>query len=62
MLELLSSNPMAPELYGVMLAQPLADLITMVLCAFFSISTFKRLNKLSKESLQESTLKESISV
>lgn len=58
MLELLSSNPMAPELYGVMLAQPLADLITMVLCAFFSISTFKRLNKLSKES----TLKESISV
>ncbi|MDU4324790.1 MAG: hypothetical protein E7I48_05250 [Clostridium celatum] len=53
---------MAPELYGVMLAQPLADLITMVLCAFFSISTFKRLNKLSKESLQESTLKESISV
>lgn len=61
-LELLGSNPMAPGLYGVMLAQPLADLITMILCGIFSIGTFKRLNKLSKESIQENNLKESISV
>lgn len=48
-LEILASNPMASGLYGVMLAQPLADLITMILCGIFSIGTFKRLNKLSKE-------------
>lgn len=48
-LELLGSNPMAPGLYGVMLAQPFADLLTMVLCTIFSIHTFKTLNKLVKE-------------
>lgn len=48
-LELLGSNPMAPGLYGVMLAQPFADLLTMVLCTVFSIHTFKTLNKLVKE-------------
>lgn len=48
-LELLGSNPMASGLYGVMLAQPFADLLTMVLCTIFSIHTFKTLNKLVKE-------------
>lgn len=61
-LELLGSNPMAPGLYGVMFAQPLADLLTMILCGIFSIATFKRLNKLSKESIQETKVKESIPV
>lgn len=48
-LELLGSNPMSPGLYGVMLAQPFADLLTMVLCGAFSIHTFKTLSKLVKE-------------
>lgn len=49
-LETLGSYPMASGLYGVMLAQPFADLITMILCIVFSIHTFKTLNKLSKYS------------
>ena len=53
LLELLVSNPMAPGLYGVMLAQPLADLITMILCGIFSIHTFKTLNELVKTSTTE---------
>lgn len=44
----LGSYPMESGLYGVMLAQPLADLITLFLCAVFCVHTLKTLNQLSK--------------
>lgn len=53
-LEKLGSNPMASGLYGVMLAQPFADLLTMILCLIFSIHTFKTLTRLSKISKYQS--------
>lgn len=46
-LEKLSSYPMASGLYGIMLAQPIADLITLFVCAFFCVHTLKTLNQLS---------------
>lgn len=49
----LGSYEMASGLYGVMLAQPLADLLTALLCGIFCIHTFKTLNKLSKSSPEE---------
>lgn len=48
-LEKLGSYPMEPGLYGVMLAQPLADLLTLFLCTCLCIKTFKTLSHLSKE-------------
>lgn len=47
-LEKLGSYPMPSGLYGVMLAQPVADLLTFCLCAFLSVGTLKKLNALSK--------------
>lgn len=49
-LENLGSYPMPSGLYGVMLAQPIADLITLGLCTFFCVHTFKTLNGLLHES------------
>lgn len=46
--KILGTYEMAPGLYGVMLAQPLADLLTLFLCAFFCIKTLRKLNELSK--------------
>lgn len=47
-LKILGTYEMASGLYGVMLAQPLADLLTLFLCAFFCIKTLRNLNELSK--------------
>lgn len=49
--ENLGSYPMKSGLYGVMLAQPLADLITLFVCGIFCIHTLKTLNQLSKPSV-----------
>lgn len=48
--EKLGAYPMAPGLYGIMLAQPLADLITLILCGIFCSHTLKTLNQLSNTS------------
>lgn len=45
--EKLGSYPMSSGLYGVMLAQPLADLITLFICGIFCIHTLKTLNELA---------------
>ncbi|MEG0014907.1 MAG: MATE family efflux transporter, partial [Cellulosilyticaceae bacterium] len=50
-LESLGSYPMPSGLYGVMLAQPLADLITLCLCIFLCVGTFKKLNALSTSAI-----------
>lgn len=47
--EKLGSYPMASGLYGIMLAQPLADLFTLFICGAFCIHTLKSLNELSKK-------------
>lgn len=47
-LEKLGSYPMPSGLYGIMLAQPIADLITLFVCAFFCVHTLKTLNQLSE--------------
>lgn len=44
----LGSYPMESGLYGVMLAQPVADLITMALCGIFCIQTLKSLKELER--------------
>lgn len=43
---------MPSGLYGVMLAQPTADLFTLTLCLLFSIHTFKELNGLTNETIE----------
>lgn len=50
-LEVLGSYPMASGLYIVMLAQPFADLVTIILCVVLSIHQFKTLNKLYKQQI-----------
>lgn len=45
--EKLGSYTMEPGLYGVMLAQPLADLVTLFVCGIFCSHTLKTLNQLS---------------
>ncbi|SHI06823.1 putative efflux protein, MATE family [Clostridium collagenovorans DSM 3089] len=51
-LEKLGSYPMESGLYGVMLAQPIADLITVFVCIVFCINTLKTLNHLSKSEVK----------
>lgn len=46
MFQSLGTYSMASGLYGVMLAQPMADLITLILCVFFGIKTIQKLNQL----------------
>lgn len=46
--ERLVSYPMESGLYGVMLAQPISDLVTLFVCGIFCIHTLKTLNRLSK--------------
>lgn len=47
-IERLGSYPMEPGLYGVMLAQPIADLIICLMCAILCAHTLKELNNLSE--------------
>lgn len=49
-LEKLVSYPMISGLYGVMFAQPIADLITLIMAMFLGVKTFKYLNKLINDS------------
>lgn len=46
-LEKLGTTPMPSGLYGVILAQPLADLISLFICVCLCIKTFNTLNHLS---------------
>lgn len=48
-LEKLAAYPMESGLYGVMFAQPTADMITLVLAILLSIKSFKYLNQVNKE-------------
>ncbi|MGL5540331.1 MAG: MATE family efflux transporter, partial [Erysipelotrichaceae bacterium] len=55
-LEALVTHPMEPGLYGVMFAQPIADVISMILCLFLAKKTFGELNQKvaeKEECLQE---------
>ena len=47
-LKALVPNEMENGLYGVMFAQPIADLVTFVLCLFLAVKTVKDLNRLAK--------------
>lgn len=47
LIEKLGSYPMESGLYGLILAQPLADLITLCVCIIFCVATLKKLNGLS---------------